>query len=131
MNFSCELHDSEVSEIVITDDFATIYFDALYVHESHGKAGIDSGIGYYKKAILKIFDPTVQEMECSEFTIYDGWIRLAQKKISNELPYNTVVNEAAELYFLADTGQKVHIIGTGISCQVSSEASTFIEQFNK
>jgi hypothetical protein len=51
LNQAIELHDSKVAELSYeVSGRAVLVFSSLYIHESAGRPGVDSGKGWFQQA---------------------------------------------------------------------------------
>jgi hypothetical protein len=126
-----EIHDSVLSQISFIQNEAQLHFSALYIHESDGVPGIDSGRGWFQHAILRIHDAKVDGV-FAEFPVKltDGRTQIGQEILENKIPVPLHHQGAFELRLQAmwqDT-RIVTIKGKGAELQLLGEPK-YIEEF--
>lgn len=130
MNQRIELHDSELSGVLLNEGEAVVSFSSAYLHCSTGIPGVDSGSGWLQPATLTLSGASlVSTVGVLPATISDGFLRIGSDLHSNVIPASGTFEAAIELSIILNTGKELTIRGQRISIQLHGTPS-FVESFN-
>jgi hypothetical protein len=128
-NHSIEIHDSTLDTISVRDGKAVLYFSSVYIHESTGTPGVDSGSGWVQQALLRISDAAVRR-SFSKFPaeLLDGYISLGGAVLSNKIPIPLRHKGIVEIRLESWNDEVVLIAGDSAELELIGEPK-YVEEF--
>ena len=129
-NRAIEIHDSVLAGVSLVDGRAELSFAALYVHESEGEPGVDAGIGWFQKAILRIDSASVKG-GFSEYPVdlTHGTVQIGEQVFDNGFPFPLKYTGSFEVRLRAMwRDESISIAGTGAQLELVGERGA-IEEF--
>jgi hypothetical protein len=130
-NRSIEIHDSTLERILISGNEAQLHFSSVYIHQSEGVPGSDTGQVWTQAAVLRISEATVSGA-FSQFPLRlsDGSILLGAKSSDNEIPLPLRHEGRSELRLEAfrENLEVVRVSGSGAQLELLGEAK-YLEEF--
>ena len=128
-NRAIEIHDSTLDAVSVHDGEAVLHFPRVYIHESTGTPGVDTGSGWVQEALLRISDATVTR-SFSKFPadLLDGHITLGDTILRNVLPIPLSHNGIVELRLESWNDEAVLITGSSAELELIGEPR-YVEEF--
>lgn len=130
-NRAIEIHDSVLEGLTTSQAAAELHFSRVYIHQTQGEPGIDSGTVWIQKAILRILGATVHG-GFSEFPVdlHDGEIILATSRFDNAIPIPIRYEGKVELRLEAwgRSQEVVTLVGNGAELELVGQAE-YLEEF--
>lgn len=127
-NRAIEIHDSVLDKILILDGTAVLHFPHLYIHQSDGTPGVDSGTGWSQTGYLRIKHATIvgsfPEIPCD---LHGGYIKMGELILNNEIPIPLTYHGTVELR-LESWDKVVLISGHNAELELYGEPE-YIEDF--
>ena len=131
-NRAIEIHDSVLAAVSISQGEAQLHFSSVYIHQSDGAPGCDSGTGWVQKAVLHIHQARV-DGSFSEFPVNltTGQIRMGEDVLENEIPVPLHYKGAFELRLQAMWQNQVTVsfTGSGAELELLGEPK-YVEEFH-
>ena len=129
-NRAIEFHDSELTALSRSGTSIVLSFSAVYVHESTGVPGVDTGVGWYQPAILTIAHGEIASDARGPAKVTDGFIRVAGTLHENHLPaVADTLDGPIELSLLLSTAETLLVRGAAMTIELSGQPSP-VEQFS-
>jgi hypothetical protein len=130
-NRAIEIHDSVLAAVSFSQREAQLHFSSVYLHQSEGVPGRDSGSGWVQEAVLRIQDARV-EGAFSKFPVdlSNGQTRMGKIALDNEIPVPLRHKGAFELRLQSMwQGQEVvSFAGSGAELELLGEPE-YVEEF--
>lgn len=128
MNAAIEIHDSELSAIVVGQDRVTVRLDPAYVHRSPGRPGHDPGSGWLQPVEIVLFGGEIEtplpDMPC---TLDAGCFSGGADFVNGiSMPFALMSAVKFEAYTLE--GNRIVIRGAGIEVKAAGQAK-YVEEF--
>ncbi|MDR3404692.1 MAG: hypothetical protein P4L99_19470 [Chthoniobacter sp.] len=118
-----ELHDSELAAISCVNGATMFSLSPAYVHRSSGRAGRDTGLGWWQEGTLTIAGASISAAIQLPATISDGSLRIAGELHDNCIPAAGTFDGPIELQLLFDTSEKLMIRGERLTVELRGEPS--------
>jgi hypothetical protein len=133
-NQALELHDSTLAVLWYGQDGeAVLIFSSLYIHESEGQPGVDSGRGWFQRAELVIENASLTEdIRAWPCEIFDGEIVIDEVRYRNGAPLPLRCKERFKISVNAidddSRPRQIEIVGSGVTLTLLGKA-TGMEEF--
>jgi hypothetical protein len=124
-----EIHDSKLDSVSVQEGNAVLHFPKVYIHESTGVPGVDAGSGWVQEALLRISGAVI-ERSFSKLPaeLLDGYIRLGESFLKNEIPIPLNHNGRVELRLETWNDEVVLISGGSVQLELIGEPK-YVEEF--
>lgn len=125
-----ELHDSEIEKIFCLNDDVVIVFSIVYIHQSEGRPGIDSGNVWTQKAEILFLGGSLRgQFESFPVKLSDGGLKIDNKFFDNVIPILHDEAGKIELNMVSQScGREVIICGTKVTLKLLGEPK-YVEEF--
>jgi len=128
-NRAIEIHDSTLDAISVRDGTAVVHFPCVYIHESMGTPGVDSGSGWVQEALLRIRDAAItRSFSKLPAELLDGHIKLGDEVLRNEIPIPLSHKGIVELRLESWNDEVVLITGSSAELELIGEPK-YVEEF--
>jgi hypothetical protein len=129
-NRAIELHDSTLDAISVLDGVAMLHFPCVYIHDSIGVPGVDSGSGWVQEAMLRIRDAVVvRSFSTFPVELLDGLLKLDEAILQNEIPIPLRHEGTVEFRLESSSGETLLITGRDADLELLGEPK-YVEEFH-
>jgi hypothetical protein len=117
-----EIHDSELTSIVVSKGEIVLELSPAYIHQSEGRPARDAGTGWLQDAIIRIrgkgISGSISALPCD---LWDGNLTLPDEYMDNPIPIPLSAEGDIVLQLTSCSGESVQIRGDAITLQLRGE----------
>lgn len=106
-----------------------LHFPCVYIHDSIGVPGVDSGSGWVQEAMLRIRDAVVvRSFSTFPVELLDGLLKLDEVILQNEIPIPLRHEGTVEFRLESSSGETLLITGRDADLELLGEPK-YVEEF--